>query len=394
MEINNITNLLNQVSAIRKQYEKVAELSGENFNIFKILKLTSDEVRTHSAFLAELLNPQGSHGQKDEFLKIFINHLKITDFIAENANIKVEHHIAYKTEDEGGRIDILLKDKNGKHIIIENKIYAGDQENQLIRYHNFDQNAPILYLTLYGNEANDYTKATKDQSIPDELLKCISYKTDIIEWLELCRKEAAMHPILRESITQYINLIKYLTGQTMSEELKNEIAENIVNSEINFKSAELISNNIYAAKLLLISNFKNQLQIQASNQSIDLIDDSLNFTAHSNLTLTSHFLKENNLCFSYAPQSNNLNDICNGIRWLDLTMQSDDVRAKLIEFARIEFGSNNFKSTPYYPVHWYDFLPKTWDNNVFVKIIHNKLANEFISRFKLIEEFAKRALMI
>jgi len=43
--------LLDKVMAIIKRYQKIAELSGENFNVFKILRLSSSEVRTHSAFI-------------------------------------------------------------------------------------------------------------------------------------------------------------------------------------------------------------------------------------------------------------------------------------------------------------------------------------------------------
>lgn len=42
------------------------------YNIFQILKLQTKEVRTHSAFLANLLKPDGSHGQGALFLKDFI----------------------------------------------------------------------------------------------------------------------------------------------------------------------------------------------------------------------------------------------------------------------------------------------------------------------------------
>ena len=63
--------LLQQVSAIQIKYEKIAEVTGENFNIFRILKLETNEVKMHSAFLVELLNAKGSHGQKDVFLKFY-----------------------------------------------------------------------------------------------------------------------------------------------------------------------------------------------------------------------------------------------------------------------------------------------------------------------------------
>ena len=67
-----IQNLLTQIHVIQKKYDDIAEITGENFNIFKILKLEAHEVKTHSAFLAELLNPMGSHSLKDAFLKLFI----------------------------------------------------------------------------------------------------------------------------------------------------------------------------------------------------------------------------------------------------------------------------------------------------------------------------------
>lgn len=75
MENQNITHLLSHISVICRKYEEIAEITGENFNVFKVLGLTTNEVRTHSAFLAELLNPKGSHGCKDVFLKLFVEEL-------------------------------------------------------------------------------------------------------------------------------------------------------------------------------------------------------------------------------------------------------------------------------------------------------------------------------
>ena len=48
-----------------------------------------------------------------------------------NASVEVEKYIGRQTDSEGGRIDIYFTD--GKHsIIIENKIYAGDQHHQML----------------------------------------------------------------------------------------------------------------------------------------------------------------------------------------------------------------------------------------------------------------------
>ena len=64
--------LLNDVQKIVHQQEEIKILRGENFNIFSILKMESKENVTHSAFLGELLNPEGSHLLKKIFLAHFL----------------------------------------------------------------------------------------------------------------------------------------------------------------------------------------------------------------------------------------------------------------------------------------------------------------------------------
>jgi hypothetical protein len=241
-----IGNLLSQVSVITKKYDEIAEITGESFNIFKILKMHANEVRTHSAFLAELLNPKGSHGQSDTFLKLFIEEVSESSFdeMKPNISIKydkkfsdienysttkavaiVEHWLGNLNEEKtkGGRIDILIT-SNSTNIIIENKIYARDQDNQLIRYHNFSKNSPIYYLTLYGTKPKLTSIKNEDlELIEGTHFKCISYETEIVRWLEKCREKAVNHTFLRETLTQYINLIKFLTGQTLNKKMISEI---------------------------------------------------------------------------------------------------------------------------------------------------------------------------
>ncbi len=219
-----IERLFSEVKTIRMKYELLANITGENFNIFHILGLQTDEVRLHSAFLAELLNPNGSHNQGDRFLTLFINQLKINNFSTTSAKIFVEYFTTKISTDgeNGGRIDILLKDLNNKQIIIENKIYAIDQPKQLIRYKNFDKSAVLLYLNLFGEISKDLERIT-DKLIVGTDYQIISYEKHIIEWLEVCMKEAAVLPIIRETIHQYINLIKRLTNQSTFKSMNTEI---------------------------------------------------------------------------------------------------------------------------------------------------------------------------
>ena len=134
---------------------------------------------THSAILAELLNPNGTHGLKHKFVHSFLDSLNINKYIDldyENCTVFTEFQTI------NGRLDILIRDTNKKAIIIENKIYADDQWEQLKRYNDFakiefgEGNYVLLYLTLTGNEASPQSAQNVDYSQ-------ISYCNDIINWL-------------------------------------------------------------------------------------------------------------------------------------------------------------------------------------------------------------------
>ncbi|KAF2514264.1 PDDEXK-like family protein [Flavobacterium foetidum] len=269
VNITAIKNLLEKVHIIQNKYDDIAEITGEKFNVFSVLNLTSNEVRTHSAFIGELLNIKGSHGLKDIPLKLFIKMLEEKfisaaadeseytldldrfKFNTETAVTIIEKNIKKLNEDktEGGRIDIIIEDKNKTNaLIIENKIYAGEQQNQLIRYYNyckehFFNEAPIIYLTLDGIAPTSGKGLIERQHYFN-----ISYKEDIINWLELCLKEASDKPMLREVIKQYIYLIKKLTGQTinkkMGEEIQNLILTNFLAAEQIVKEFEKIKHKI------------------------------------------------------------------------------------------------------------------------------------------------------
>ncbi|MFN0050211.1 MAG: PD-(D/E)XK nuclease family protein [Cytophagales bacterium] len=243
--MNNIQNILSLVNSISEKYDKIAQATGENFNIFKVLGVQNSEVRLHSRLLAELLSPNGNHGKGAVFLKLFCNQFKIEDFVTKNAMVKIERFVGYKDDEKatGGYIDILLTDSNGKYIIIENKIYAEDQDKQLLRYYNFGRPniSKLIYLTLDGCEPSAGSKGNLNV---DEHYFCHSYKFDIIEWLEQCHKEAANHAMLRESIVQYIHLLKHLTNQSNNHIMVSEISKILSSTTENIKSAIEIKNSI------------------------------------------------------------------------------------------------------------------------------------------------------
>lgn len=187
-----------------------------------------NEVKIHSRFLADLLNPKGSHGQKDVFLKKFVERFGIETFDTIKTKVDVEFFIGQVTECTGGRMDILIRCEE-KVVMIENKIYAIEQPNQLTRDRNYRPNGKLFYLTLNGKES-------EDKNIDKNDYECISYENDILNWLEECRKESVSIPNLREANTHYINLIKKLTGQNINTKMGEDVANRVIKDRESFKA--------------------------------------------------------------------------------------------------------------------------------------------------------------
>jgi hypothetical protein len=104
------------------------------------------------------------------------------NFECKNAVVKTESYAP--TEGTQGRIDILIT-SGAKRIVIENKLLAGDQKEQLKRYAHWSQknsaDFKILYLTKDGHEASE-------QSGDGIEYKTISYKEEILNWLNVVLK--------------------------------------------------------------------------------------------------------------------------------------------------------------------------------------------------------------
>lgn len=205
------------------QFEEVRS-RGDCFNVFDILGLSANETRTHSAFIAELLRPNGSHGMQDIplslFLKMINSRVDQFDFNTKGVSVITEKDIGsvnYK-EEEGGRLDIIVE-SGKKAIIIENKVYADDQEKQLIRYHNYatqrygEGNYLLLYLCLNAHEASDAsTKSEKTKLKVHENYYPISYNSEIQQWIRDCLAASYDKPLVRETLRQYLDLIIRLTN--------------------------------------------------------------------------------------------------------------------------------------------------------------------------------------
>ncbi|HTE23666.1 PDDEXK-like family protein [Flavitalea sp.] len=261
--------LLEAVSRIIKQEAEIERIKGEKFNIFSVLKMESKENGTHSAFLVELLNPKGTHLKGPIFLQLFLENLNLQDVIhLETAKVSAEVDIGPLDEANktGGRIDIYLWDRKGNTICIENKIYAGDQKYQIERYCNYIKDkskGKVIYLNLHGCEPSD---GSKGKLTNGNDFHVISYKSEIKRWLEACLKECSEQPILRETIRQYLILIKKMTSTTDNQHQ----AELLQLLAANLQEASFVSSNFEKAKQLIAENVRQTVIKQLSNRLNDL----------------------------------------------------------------------------------------------------------------------------
>lgn len=285
--MNDIINILNQVRIVSrkiKEQRKEKFERGENYNIFYDLGFMSDEVHLHSMFLANLLNPKGSHGQRGKFLEAFLKMLQKSfpaisadnlELNITNASVEVEKYIGRQTDSEGGRIDIYLTD--GKHsIIIENKIYAGDQHHQMLRYWNYgmsqkgddtEKSFVLIYLTLDGCSPS---KESLGEDLKENDIVCLSYKSDIRGWLDRCVELASRTPLVRETINQYISTIDILTNNVMED---NKDLFDILSKKENLDAIyDIVNNKNAVVNRIVNEEFIPQLRILAKSKGFSMGD--------------------------------------------------------------------------------------------------------------------------
>ena len=134
-----------QALVLDKDLKRLEDLLAE-FNLFDVLRIRRRE-RQHSAVIAWLLDPRGSHGLRDHFLRRFLSEaaaegrergiadvtpLDVDGWELSNVEVEIERHYA---DIEHNYVDIMLIDAtDGFVCLIENKIGSGEHSAQLSRY--------------------------------------------------------------------------------------------------------------------------------------------------------------------------------------------------------------------------------------------------------------------
>lgn len=285
-----VDHILREIRRLKNKHAVLAAATGEDFNVFSILRIKHRETVTHTPILSELLNPDGSHHQKDAFLKLFLERCRCiknddsgnSDFY----NNPKEYRVRSEERVDQAQFDIRLEKKDCC-IVIENKIDASDQDGQLKRLYEdaiksgFKKNQiKLVYLTLNGSPPSE--ASLKDPNGDDHLnqkdIKCISYSKDIIPWLEECMKLEAVQRIdsIREILLQYQNLLKDLTGQPTNISNNMELSDLLTKDE-NYELIPQLEQMLLGSKVQSQISFWQKLKNKLADYNIkkEIIEESL-----------------------------------------------------------------------------------------------------------------------
>ena len=385
--LQNSLQLLRHAATHRQHKEAIQRATGEHYNVFKILGIGHYEVRTHSPMLGDLLNPKGTHSQGDAFLRLFITQMGIARFDTASALLELEHYIGPVTEDSGGRIDIVISNSQGRAIFIENKIGAADQKNQLRRYRQRNAQADLFYLTLEGDMPRGFDEATLEEF----RVTRISYATDIRDWLMACQKEASSLPHVRETISQYLHLVRELTGQSTTQSMNEELIKTITADEDSLGAYFTLTQETESVKAALVAKLDAQLDEAASTAGL-LRDGRIEnlHCKYSGIYFTTPVLSRHNLRIGFCFDRRDFQDLDFGFAKIDKD-QPCEFSEKLLLLFREEF--REFPS--HQPTEWWpayaDFEEPFghWGHLAFQAIASGRMATSMRDKLVIMARIAE-----
>lgn len=288
-----IETLLLEVSKVLKKHKQNRIKNGDDFNIFKITGIQSDEVKM-CRMLAEIIDPMGTHNEGQFFIRSFIKKVLYLD-IAEDELASARVYVEYHTGADR-RIDIAIV-TNRRFIPIEVKIYAEDQTRQCRDYYDFalsqkkSEVSKVYYLTLDGHlpqksGTEGLTPIENDNMVVGyEEIVAISFRKEICTWLEECLEEPELAEkiTLRTNIEQFLFVLGELSGN-MSKKLNQEISNLISGNSKTFAAASAIAENVQEAKKEMLYNLFSSLELKLANYGFkyELVEDKCNYRHNNN----------------------------------------------------------------------------------------------------------------
>ena len=258
---------------LQEAYEKSKDYLYEDssrFNLLSIIEKDRDEAHVHSKVIYNLLSQNWGKKDKETFLTLFLKEIGIGEEIIYNEKWEVSREKAFDLDTIKGRLDFEIKSKDYIYII-EMKIDAGDQPEQLMRYQKFAKEQhkkyKIFYLTLDGHSASKKSIGEEENLEENQKVEYIniSFKEEILNWLGNCLKLVEGKENKSACINQYIASINKILG-----EKNTKIKDNILKSVENIKTAISIYKKLNEDLQKILKNFFEELNKKLKNKLKDI----------------------------------------------------------------------------------------------------------------------------
>ena len=265
--------------------EKVRRrLTSERHNIFEALGVAHKE-NYHSRFIGYLLNPSGEHDQGNVFLRALLQwlvpHPALSPTVCDSINAYLSPFVVRRTQarittelDTGGygRIDLVIELPGGTTIAIENKVYAGEQDEQLGRYWQWlrsprpsgtAENSALIFLTPDGRAGT--TSAAQDAVVR------MSY-ADLAQVLE---QGAATCPAtaspLTQSVSQYTHLCRNIAIGSSTMTKPNSDIQKLLDGPTQLEAAFMLAEQLDEKKKAIPKEFALHV-VECLNQKLKADD--------------------------------------------------------------------------------------------------------------------------
>jgi len=391
-DLINYSSIFQKVKTITEDGLKEEEGLTSPYNIFNILKIEKNEDETHTPFLLDLFNIRGSHCQKDLFYRLLLEEI-ITDkderskFLPDNPRfftITGQKGIGDDTYGQGFLdvfIDYIDPGRKSFSIVIENKIFHYDGNNQLNKYHSFLEslyrdNILLIYLTPDGKTPDSISmKPERVKELQDKgQLKLVSYqkhiKSVLTKSVNTQKPDHVKSDKVKYTILQYQTLIENILKIPNMEPYKEKLCEYLTNSVENFNYSRQIV-DLYESgefngfiKMYYLKDLLRKIESQINQSSEGWKSQFKDYPEWDEIDL--YIFKEdwNGLSIGWCVLSNEIGICCQP----DFKFNKE-WRTRINEYLRNSDSKGNMKEENPSWLWWENFNFNLNDYNIMFKII-------------------------
>lgn len=182
-----------RVQLAETRQQRIDKLRATGFNVFDFIEPDGNKL---SDILADLLDPNGRHGQGPIFLQLLFSKLGLPIDVQDASQARVQREApTYGILKHRRRIDVLVE--AAVLLAIENKVDSLEQEHQVRDYLDHlrrcatrgRKKSVLIYLTAHGCAPGSLDEAAFDEARSAGSLRCWTYQTELREWISDCRRK-------------------------------------------------------------------------------------------------------------------------------------------------------------------------------------------------------------